>query len=710
MSGRRGTLRGRLTSALIITGTVSTIVLVTAVFVVLQDALQQRAEGQLASIRDDRAAALERVLDEVASGTSTIAAEPGVVAAFTAFAATWDSLDPDLTPGERAELASFLAADIAELPDVIDVPRPAPSELVAGSVPGRRAQALYLAGSPHPPGERAALDAAGDDSAWTAAHEIHHPFLREVLDSTIGTDLLFVSADTFEVIYSVAKHADLGTNLDDGPWQESGLALAAARLPQLAAGDTAVVDATYHPPAGTSPTMFFASSVRVGSQVLGAVVLAVPIEGLTDFVTAGGDWELLGLGETGQVIVVAGDGTLRTEPRGWREDPDGWLERLAAAGEDGAQEAEVIAATGSPVLVQSVSSEAVRVAADGEDVVTTDVDLLGAPSVTAAAPVEATGLDWIVVTEQARSETSASFGRLLTAGLLLLLLIPAITLVGVSVARSLTRPHGPVLEAAASLARGDVDIDLPDLGPNELGDLARQIEVVAEEIRRRREVIAAEDRRIEELLGAVVPPRLADRVRAGERAYADVLETATVVVVTVVGLPETTDTGEDVVLAVTDRVTRVLEEAALEHGLERATVGSDQERFLAGYGRPGSAAQDAARFGVAVPGLVREAGQEYGLSVDARVGMAAGEVGAGLLGSSQLAFAVWGGPASLAAVLDSLAEPGEVLVDAAVAAELTGEAWPLERYDAVGLDGEPVEAWIVARTADAPDADAATQV
>jgi len=707
---RRRSLGAQLTTVLIGTATLSVLVLAVGVFVLLQNALQQRAEGQLAAVRDDRVAALEVTLDDIGSITAAIAADPGVVTAFADLTTSWATLGPDLTASERALLASFLAEDVEELPTAVGVSRPDPAAMVAGSPAGRRAQELYLAGNPNPPGERAMLDDAADGSGWSRAHATHHPFLRSLLDTTIGSDLLFVSADRFEVVYSVAKHADLGTGLRDGPWRDTGLAVAATQLTQLAAGDTALVDATFHLPAGAAPTMFFASTVRAGSQVLGAVVLQVPIEGLTGFVTADGGWDLLGLGETGQVVVIGGDGTLRTEPRGWREDPDDWLARLSATGPEGAEEADVIAATGSPILVESVENEAVRAAADGEDVVVTGVDPLGEPSLTAARRVDATGLDWVLVAEQARSETSASFGRLLSSLALLAALLPLIALVGVLVSRSLTRPHEPVIEASASLAAGNVDIDLPDLGANELGDLARQLEGVAEEIRERRRTIAEEDRRIEELLGAVVPPRLMERVRAGDRAHADVLETATVVVVTVVGLPETTSMGEDVVLACADRVARSLERAALEHGLERATVGSDQEQFLAGYGRPGARAMEAARFGVAVPGLVRAVGRDVGLTVDARVGMAAGEVGAGLLGTSQLAFTIWGGPAARAATLDSLAAPGEVLADATVAAELTGsDGWRLEQGEVVGLAAEPVEAWVVTAVVDATAPSPATE-
>lgn len=707
---RQRSLGRQLTTVLIGTATLSILVLAIGVFLILQDALQQRAEGQLAAVRDDRAAALEVALEDIASVTGAVAADPGVVVAFADLATAWGTLGPDLTAAEQTQLAGFLAEDVEELPPAVGVARPDPTAMVAGSAAGRRAQELYLATNPNPSGERALLDDAGDGSAWSQAHATHHPFLRSLLDTTVGSDLLFVSTDRFEVIYSVAKHADFGTSLRDGPWRDTGLAAAAAQLTQLAAGDTSLVDATFHLPAGAEPTMFFASTVRAGSQVLGAVVLQVPIEGLTGFVTADGGWDQLGLGETGQVVVIGGDGTLRTEPRGWREDPDAWLAGLAATGPDGVEEAEVIAAIGSPILVESVENEAVRAAADGQDVVATGVDQLGAPSLTAARRVDATGLDWVLVAEQARSETSASFGRLVSTLVLLAALLPAIAIVGVLVSRSLIRPHEPVIEASASLAAGEVDIDLPDLGANELGDLARQLEGVAEEIRARRRTIAEEDRRIEELLGAVVPARLMDRVRAGDRAHADLLETATVVVVTVVGLPETTSVGEDVVLACTDRVARSLERAASEHGLERATAGSDQEQFLAGYGRPGAWAREAARFAVAVPGLVRTAGRDVGLSIDARVGMAAGEVGAGLLGTSQLAFTLWGDPAARAATLDSLAAPGEVLVDAEVAAELRGshDEWQLERREVVGLDDEPVEAWLVV-AAEAGSASPATK-
>ncbi len=693
-------LRWRLTSVLVGTGVVATLLLATVAFFVADSLLQRRTDGQLATIRDDRVAAVERTLDQLSSTTSAMAADPGVAAAFADFARAWPSLGPDLDRDEQAALESTLADDLADLPDGLAA-TPEAAALVPDSVPGRRAQELYLATSPEPPGQRAELDDAGDGSDWSAAHAAHHPFLRELLASGIGSDLMFVSADGNDVVYSVAKHADFGTDVVHGPWADTGLAAAVRALPQLSIGDTAIVDSGVHPPAGVAPTMFLASAVRSGSEVLGGLVLAVPIAGLTDYVTADGAWDALGLGTTGQVYVVGDDGTLRTEPRAWREDPQGYLDRLADTGPEGAEAAELIAKVGSPVQVQAVTSTAIDQAGDGDDVVVDDADPLGVPSVTAASQVEVGGLDWILVTEQARSEATASGGRFLAQlGLLLLVLVPLIALLGWFAARTLVRPHRPVVEASAALASGDLDLDLPDLGTNELGDLARQLEGVAEELRVRRQTIAEEDQRIEDLLSAVVPPRLMERVRAGERRVGDVLETATVVIVTIVGVPDTTGADDDLVVDFTGRATREVERSAAEHGLEPATVASNQQRFLAGNGRPGTDATSAARFALGVAGIVRAVGEDLGLDVDARVGMAAGQVGTGLVGSSQVSFAVWGDPVAMAATLDGIARPGEVLVDAVVASELDG-AWEVEPLaDAVGLDDEPIEAWTLGPASD----------
>ena len=81
---------------------------------------------------------------------------------------------------------------------------------------------------------------------------------------------------------------------------------------------------------------------------------------------------------------------------------------------------------------------------------------------------------------------------------------------GVVLARVFARPVVPLVEAARGIADGDFGTAVPDLGRNELGDLARQLQNVAGQLRDQDASIAAEEQRILTMLASVLPPDLVD--------------------------------------------------------------------------------------------------------------------------------------------------------------------------------------------------------
>ena len=48
--------------------------------------------------------------------------------------------------------------------------------------------------------------------------------------------------------------------------------------------------------------------MRANTEVIGAIVVEIGVDALTDIVTAGQDWDLLGLGDTGDAYIVGADG------------------------------------------------------------------------------------------------------------------------------------------------------------------------------------------------------------------------------------------------------------------------------------------------------------------------------------------------------------------------------------------------------------------
>ena len=585
------------------------------------------------------------------------------------------------------------------------VDHPPVEALVPESPAGRYVQYHYVAANPFPSGERDQLIDAGDGSSFSAAHAEYHQFLRALRDSIGATDLLIVGAASTDVIYSASKRVDLGTDALTGPYRDTGLGLSLERLQRAAATDAVIVDSEFYLPDASAPIVQVAATIRADAMVIGAIVVELPIGELTDIVTAEQQWDLLGLGDTGEAYVVGPDLSLRTVPRSWFEDPAQYLRRFVDQGGDERRKG-LIEFTGSPVLLQLVDNQAVRSALDGEEFVGVVDNYLGQRTLAAAAPLDIPGLDWVVVTEQQTSETNNELGRfLVTIGLLLLILLPILAIIGLFLARMLARPVGPLVDVAGRIAAGDLNTDVPDLGRNELGDLGGQLRAVAAQLRDREREIEHEEQRIASMLESVLPPTLVDRIRSGELELVEQIDDGTVISLTIDGMPVAVGAEQDAVLDLTAQLARDLRSMADEHRVERIRIASDRQLFVAGRGAPGADVDAALAFATKAIAQVAALGSRLGTELSGRVGLAAGPVASGVVGRRQVSFGMWGECVNTAIALGAAAQAGQIVADRSVVGEL-GPRWTPSPVDerSAAIIGDLIEGFVI-RPADA-DADA----
>lgn len=672
MSRRGASLRTRLTRSLVGLGLASVVLLATVNFFVVRNLLDTNSRAQLETLRDLRADSIELAIEGLLVRVSSFGSDPGIAAAFADFAAAYAQVDETLDDDQLTAVRSSYD-EVLALYDAAGVERPDAAELVPTSDAGQYLQYHYIAGNTE--AERSDLVVApGDGSPYGPVHAEHHEFLRTTAASIGASDLLLVGLDTGEVVYSVDKRVDLGTNVLDGPYAESGLGSVIDRLGRVSVDEATVVDTSFYLPNTSAPLVHVATAVRSNSEVVGAVVLTLRTERLTDLATAGQQWELLGLGDTGEAYIVGPDLLMRTVPRPWFDDPAAYLERYREVTDD-ERRAGLMEFTGSPVLLQSVDNDAVRSALAGEEFVGRVDDYLGRATIAASGPLEVAGLGWVVVTEQQTSETGSELVRfVVTIVILLAVLLTVLAVIGVVLARALARPVGPLVEAAGRIARGDYTSPVPDLGRNELGDVGRQLEAVATRLREQDDTIAAEERRINDMLASVLPPVLAERVRRGETDLTEEIDSATVIAIAVHGVPAAAGAEQDAVVELTQRIFETAVELADEHGVERLQVALERQLFVAGRGRPGAEAGTAASFASALLEAIESIGTDSGVDIAAGAGLAAGLVATGVVGSQQLSFGAWGQPVAEAVELSSLADTGQILADDHAVAEL-GDRW-----------------------------------
>ena len=350
-----------------------------------------------------------------------------------------------------------------------------------GEDPTFQVQKNYIHDNPNPRGDRDFMMAAPTDLQYDVVHGRYHPFLDEFASVRDLQDLYLVDR-TGNVLYSVEKDIDFGTNLLTGPYRESGLGKVFRKAMEANDGEVSFEDFSSYAPADGDPASFTATVVtgRDGKP-MGALVYNLPADRINALMN-----DPAGLGETGDAYVVGGDRVLRSNSRF----------------EDG------------PKMLDTIEeNQALRdmVNAD-EPVFVADTSARGRPTMLLGGLVTYHDAVWAVLVEQEEQELYAPVvqlrNQLLTqvGGLLAVL-----TVVGVLIAQSISKPFVRMGEAIAKVADGNLSAPVPMADRrDDVGQLATHLEDLrgklsaAADMRRQQERKAKEQHRVvEHLTGAI---------------------------------------------------------------------------------------------------------------------------------------------------------------------------------------------------------------
>ena len=659
--------------------------------------LTNSVEAQLVNLQRSQARSIASGIDAIGATVSVIATDEETSEALSAFSSAFAALGAGsdlLDNGQQRALETYYESTFEPAALDAGLELPSAAELVPTALAARFLQFHYIVENPNPPDERFLLSAAdGDDSSYGVAHDEYHPSLYRTWGRGFA-DLLLVDLEG-NIVYSASKRTDLGRNLDSRFIGDGLGELINRRLAGAALGETVFVDFERYSPAMGSPTLFAAAAVSGAQGSIGAVVVEIPVEALNELTTMGGDWRQAGLGETGEVYVVGRDMLLRSDSRVWLEDEEAYLAALSTEGYT-QDIADAVARYGTAILQQPVDTAAVESALDGEPFLGRVEDYLGRESLTSADRVESEHFDWVVVAQVATSETGRSLLSyirriLLTAAIL----VPLVGLFGMWLATRFTRPFAPVAASASRLADGDLDVEIPDLGRNELGDVARRIGDLAGALRSLERAIDSENDATRRLLLAALPSRVAERYEQGTQTVDDLVDSATVVAITIRGLVEVSSIDPETAADLAGRVSRDLEEVADSVDLERVRSSADQHLFVAGLGDASADVDKAARFAVEAGAALDRFIEETGVDIEYHIGLCSGSVISGLIDSDQITYGVFGDPPSVALGLAANAPSGQIVIDRETSQELGG-GWELSEVpDLVDPAGRPLDARVL---------------
>lgn len=679
---------------LLVASLLSTAVVGAVGYISGRESLRAEVVDKLTAMRELRTGEITALLGEVQREAALASNNASARGASTALNAGWDELSQSpLTSTQDAELTSFYTGTFLPQLEGATGEDYGDRAFVPDSTAGRVAQ--YLFTRQNGAADRPAAD-PGDGSAYTRAYLEADAYFSELVETVGYTDVVVTNLSG-DVVYTAAGGVDLGSNLSQGPFRESRLAAGVRDVVADNSVDAVVTtDIEEWTPALGFPVMWVVSPIGDDNGITGTIALQIPIQWVNDVMTGYGKWQEQGFGSTGETYLAGADRLMRSTSRHLVESPDTYAAAVIADGTT-AETAERVTTAGGTVLLQPVRGTAVDDAIAGRTGTAISSEYIGGESLTAYAPLNIDGLDWVIVARMEASEAFepvTDFARtLLLSALGLMLLVSILSLL---LSQSFTRPIRRLAVAVRRVSDGDYDARVPAHGTDEFADLASSFNEMAAGLQVRQDLIEHQRSENDRLLRSIMPAGLIEKYREGEETLAERHDDVAVVFAELVGFDEYARSldGDQEIVALNE-LTRGFDEVAERCGVE--SVRTLRGGYLASSGLTIPRVDNARRaveFAVGMRESVDRFNVRTGASLDVRVGVDTGSVTSGIVARANLAYDLWGDAVRLASRLRrSGEEPGVFLTDA-VRLRVEG-LFELTEAGTIEVDGDTTAIWRV---------------
>ncbi|HWR85060.1 MAG TPA: adenylate/guanylate cyclase domain-containing protein [Rhodoglobus sp.] len=656
-AGRAGlSIRSILLIMLLLVSVGSSVVVGLIGYVNGQSSLREAAFDRLTEVRDSRAREVRSLFENLRSTLQLSARGESAAEAVGAFSDGYVELtEAELSDDDAEALETFYADEVGPRIDG-DA-----STFVPSDAAQRYLQAFYTAQDPE-------AGDVGDGSDWSQAHAEYHGQFQRMAELFGFGDVLLLNDDG-QIVYTVQKGIDLGADVDDGPLQRTGLALAFADALTGNVADTVVLaDYGDYPPAFGTPVGWAVAPIADDGAIVGALAVALPTERLDAVMTGGGVWDESGLGRTGETYLVGPDRLMRSTSRELVQRPERY-EDAAVAGGTPRDVARSAIESGSTLLIQPVTTQAVELGQAGEAGTVESTGYLGEETIAAVAPLDILGLDWVVVAEIESAEAFepiAEFSRNLAISSAILVL--AVSVLSLIIAGFIVRPLRRLRDAARRIASGELGVQVDAGTSDELADVGAAFNDMSRSLQVKATLLEEQQAENERLLLSLMPETLVQQYREGRRTIAFDHQEVTVLFADIVGF-EAFSRGmtSEQALEKLNEILRAFDEAADRFGIER--VRTTRAGYLASCGLTIPRVDNARRtvdFAVELARILQRFSGKHGADLSLRAGLDTGTVTSGLVGQSHIAYDLWGDAVNLAFQVQSGTDQSGIFLTQAV--------------------------------------------
>ncbi|MBI1422605.1 MAG: HAMP domain-containing protein [Gammaproteobacteria bacterium] len=469
-----------------------------------EHALHDQVANQLVSIREIKKGQIESYLKTLETRVSRYSVDPAIVMYIQKLSTYFNGDKRRLTEvsAQKSKLINFYKDQYRKAYLKFN-PAPAPDPTALVDKLGNMAIALqssYVA-TDAKFGEKLNLIQPDDGLTYSNAHGESHRTLRRLFEKLDVEDMYLVDPNG-NVVYSVQKYPDFGTDLNTGPYKDT--ALARTYQAAIKSGDytfVSISDIEPHPASFNRPAFFIASPIQNleeedAYEILGVLVLKVSPAEINAIMTSDSKWKEVGMGTSGDAFLVGADKTLRSNYRALVQDKAGFIKRISEQFKPDVLQTMALQDTAIDRLRLDHNS-AVDAALAGKQGVARSRSVTGEATLTAYTPLTFKNLHWAVISEINADEALAASKALtrkigLTGFILTILMIVLAIVVGVLFATRITRPVIRMsktmreIEATSDLTQR-IDINSTD----EIGSMAIAMNNMLDKFRASLEHVAA---------------------------------------------------------------------------------------------------------------------------------------------------------------------------------------------------------------------------
>lgn len=307
------------------------------------------------------------------------------------------------------------------------------------------AQYIFIVKNPYKIGEKNFLSENRKfDCTYMRAHAKYHKNFNSLLKN-FGLYDVFLIDKSGTVVYTAFKEKDFATNLVSGPYKNSGLARAFKEALSFGISKVFFSDFSPYEPSYNQPAAFIATPILdEKGKFAGVLAFQLPINKIDSIVNFNYRFKDVGLGKTGEVLLVGSDYKLKNNIR--------FLNKIGNP---------IVKKAGTTIGTLELRDKAAQFALGGRKGIVETVDVLGKKALAAFAPIDVYGKRWAIISEIEESEILSDLlsfrkNKALLMSLISLLILVFLFLLFVKV--NIIKPLNQFLKMTRELSQGSSDL------------------------------------------------------------------------------------------------------------------------------------------------------------------------------------------------------------------------------------------------------------